>query len=298
MEERIPDLLLEQYLLGEAPEDVVRRIESDQDALARIDEMKAENDAFFQRYPTKWFVESVRHRVEIEERAPRSTPPWKERLQTVVDSILRGPVLIPTAAFVVLAALLIPRMLTEESFSPAIEESQEMASGERVKGLSSELTVYRSTPGGDVEEIDSMATVREGDRLQLSYTAAGATVGVIFSIDGRGTVTLHYPETRMGDASLLQDGEVALPYAYVLDDAPYFEQFFFVAAVESIETESILERAESIADSIFDGAVEDAAPVVLEIRNEVVDTLTGEYEDIEIRSVTVRKGDNPEETEE
>ena len=37
--------------------------------------------------------------------------------------------------------------------------------------------------------------VRKGDTLQLGYVAAGKRFGVIASIDARGTVTLHLPET-------------------------------------------------------------------------------------------------------
>jgi hypothetical protein len=74
------------------------------------------------------------------------------------------------------------------------------------------------------------ARVRKGDTLQLGYVAAGRRFGVIASIDARGTVTLHLPETPGPAAALERDGERALAHAFELDDSPGFERFVFVAA--------------------------------------------------------------------
>ena len=60
--------------------------------------------------------------------------------------------------------------------------------------------------------------------LQLSYAAGEAKYGVIFSVDGRGTLTWHVPAGYAGGARaappLDPQGPVVLPSAYELDDAP------------------------------------------------------------------------------
>ena len=68
--------------------------------------------------------------------------------------------------------------------------------------------------------------------LQLSYTAGEAKYGVIFSVDGRGSITWHMPAGYRGGSrsapALDAQGQVVLPSAYELDDAPAFERFFLV----------------------------------------------------------------------
>lgn len=68
--------------------------------------------------------------------------------------------------------------------------------------------------------------------LQLSYTAGDAKYGVIFSVDGRGSITWHLPAGYRGGSraapALDAQGQVVLPSAYELDDAPGFERFFLV----------------------------------------------------------------------
>ena len=52
--------------------------------------------------------------------------------------------------------------------------------------------MYRKTDNG-AEELAAGQAARQKDVLQLSYIAADARYGVIFSVDGRGTLTLHLP---------------------------------------------------------------------------------------------------------
>ena len=83
----------------------------------------------------------------------------------------------------------------------------------------------------------------EKDVLQLSYVAVGRKYGVIFSIDGRGIVTVHYPYAENGATpELEQGGEIYLRYAYELDDAPLFERFFFVTSDKPFNI-AIVEKA-------------------------------------------------------
>ena len=82
-----------------------------------------------------------------------------------------------------------------------------------------------------------------GDVLQVSYAAGDAKYGVIFSIDGRGTLTWHVPAGYTGGsraaAPLDTRGKVILPTAYELDDAPRFERFFLVYGAAPFEIADI-----------------------------------------------------------
>jgi len=220
---------LEQYLLGEASSEVVQLIESDREALDRIARLQEENQEILQTYPPGWFADRVMEKTEGKTEGKR-----KGRSRRVLS--LRNPLLVPVAALAVLGALLIPRLLTDGG------TSEELARGERLKGIESELFLYRSGEDGTVETLSDGSTARDGDRLQITCRAVGATQGVILSVDGRRLVTLHYPESPYESTELVSDGEVVLPYACVLDDAPAFEQFYLITFPESVDVIDLVSR--------------------------------------------------------
>ena len=69
----------------------------------------------------------------------------------------------------------------------------------------------------------------EGDEIQLRYRVPQKCFGMLLSMDGNGTVTMH-----MGDgnnAVELEPGKMTtLPFAYKLDNAPKFEKFFLLTS--------------------------------------------------------------------
>jgi hypothetical protein len=109
-----------------------------------------------------------------------------------------------------------------------------------IKGgdLKPALRIYRKTQAGP-ELLSANAKVGKGDVLQIRYRAAGQRFGVIASIDGRGTVTFHLPESPGRAAILTRDGEHALAHAYELDDSPDFERFLFVTSDVPFGTEDV-----------------------------------------------------------
>ena len=122
----------------------------------------------------------------------------------------------------------------------------------RLKGARPHLVVHRQTAGG-AETLGAGDPARAGDVLQVGYVAApprgGATYGVILSIDGRGTVTLHHPSGE-GPASRLEgEGERLLGHAYRLDDAPGYERFFLVTSPRPFRVSAALEAARKLAVS-------------------------------------------------
>jgi hypothetical protein len=107
-----------------------------------------------------------------------------------------------------------------------------------VKGPPS-LRIHRKTASG-AELLSRQAVVRKGDTLQIGYIAAGKRYGVIASVDGRGTVTLHLPESPGPAAPLEQGGAHALPHSYELDDSPGFERFVIVASDTPFATAEVM----------------------------------------------------------
>ena len=124
----------------------------------------------------------------------------------------------------------------------------------RIKGLESidmtktKIIIYRKK-GDEAEILKEGELAKAGDLLQIAYVPAGKTYGVIFSIDGNGVVTLHYPENINSSTILKQEKIVLLSSAYELDDAPEFERFFFITALTEINVQEILKQAKALADS-------------------------------------------------
>ena len=124
---------------------------------------------------------------------------------------------------------------------------QDRAKGSTLTGI--ELSVYLK--GNEDAPLEDLSVLREGSTVQLAYTMpAGAEhYGVIFSIDGRSEITMHYPY-RAGQSSILVSGrKTFLNEAYILDDAPDYEVFIMVISDEPLEVSEILRRARRIADN-------------------------------------------------
>jgi hypothetical protein len=117
-----------------------------------------------------------------------------------------------------------------------------------------QLLVYRqigarNSQGTPSEQLGDGARASRGDLVQLAYmTVRDGAYGVLLSIDGAGRVTQHLPdEGAASAASLVTVGEVPLPSAYELDDAPGFERFVLVTAAEPFAVAPVREAARALA---------------------------------------------------
>jgi hypothetical protein len=268
---RIPDFFLEQYRLGEADPETAARVEADPDALRRLAEIDADTTLHFERYPADWFVAEVRRKAAATTTAPDGSavspktadadghrgislvrsgsdatgaPSRSGRIRAFVAD---HPFALPGLAAAVIVLALLPYQLLLRS-EPSLDDTAAIARGERVKGLDTSLLIFRNTPDGAVEELTDGTPVAAGDHLQIAYVAAGRSHGMIFSVDGNGVVTLHYPDFPGGPSELVQGGSTALPFAYVLDDAPRYEEFYFLTAPEAVPTAEIITQVESDPD--------------------------------------------------
>lgn len=222
------DLLLEQTALGEIPEGKTM-LHNEQEMLEHI---KKSNEEILSVYPAMDMKFAVLSKMAQAEEKPR-----KIRTYFTVQSIM-------AAAAVLCFALLIPLGLSRAGvFSGSAGDalsnpfSIEGAS-ERIKGNGSKLFVYRKD-GNKAVRLPSLSHVDSGDILQVSYIAAGAKYGFIFSVDGNGTLTQHFPDKGKDAGILNVKGEVPLDFSYKLDDAPDFERFFLVTSSSIFTTTDI-----------------------------------------------------------
>ncbi len=231
--DRMPDYLVERLHAGDLPPDeaarVRRRLEAE-GGERRLEELARDDAACREALPPGPALGEIRRRAALVAAAPRPTR-------------RRPMLLVPVAAAIAVAGVLVlrvpsgplaPRSATEDS---------------RLKGLAPRLEVHRSHAGAGPEELRDGAVAREGDLLQLSYVAAGRPFGAVVSVDGRGTVTLHWPEEGGPAARLAQPGAVPLPHAYLLDDAPAFERFFLVTGDAVFDSATVVEAARRLAAS-------------------------------------------------
>jgi len=151
-------------------------------------------------------------------------------------------------------ALLLP-LFVFRNFIPAGDQIVDRIKGTSTAGYSAELSVYlKGNSAGAEIKLPDQAGIQTGNTVQLAYQiqgdASGERYGVIFSIDGRSSVTLHYPYAP-GQSTMLVSGKaVPLEEAYTLDDAPDYEIFFFVIGDKPLETQDILNTAKKLAGKI------------------------------------------------
>ena len=232
----VSDLTLEQYHLGELSAERRRDVQED---LARDEILRGRLSAIEKTdveirftYPAERIVPLIRERMLREgTRSGRRTGRPPTRVWAV------------PAAAAVLLLLSLPLLLRTPSET-------------RLKGIAPHLLVFRKTPAG-AEELRPGAVARKGDVLQLSYAAGDAKYGVIFSVDGRGTITWHIPAGYNGggrSAPLLEPGgPVVLPSAYELDDAPGFERFFLVYAAAPFDVSEVDRDARALVSRAAGG---------------------------------------------
>jgi hypothetical protein len=225
---RVPDLLIEQLLLGELPEPRARELAEDPQVRARMEELRASNREILERYPPEVMAKRIGWRLEKEREASVRPAPRRWSL----------PRLAPAAGF---AALVLVAGAVLVSVAPWRDRGQ----AARPKGYP-HLVIYRKTDGG-AETLPENGGIRAGDVLQIAYVAAARKYGVIFSIDGRGVLTLHFPASESAPSLLQPEEETKLDYSYRLDDAPGFERFFLVTSNRNLSVAEVLAAGRRLA---------------------------------------------------
>lgn len=216
MSKSIPPLLVEQAALGElcAASLASYRARFGPAFDEAVQRLVEQNEAWSKDASNERTLEQIRARI------PKVVKPRPKRRWGALCAV--------TCACAALFVVLRPGQDDPVRTKPQAKLLQEPPTF-RLKGLAPHLTLHRKTDNGK-EQLSPGRIARQGDLIQLSYVAAGASHGVVVSVDGRGQATLHFPAKATAAPSLESGGAVPLTQAYELDDAPHFERFFFVTA--------------------------------------------------------------------
>jgi hypothetical protein len=230
-DKKTPEWLVERLALGEldatAAADVRRRLAAEgRDVEAELAAIATSNREILAALPPAMVAGTVRRRAEAR---PARRASW----------MLALPLALGGVAALLLVARPQPNVTTG---NPELWDD-----GNRIKGATA-LKVYRQVGTGN-EKLYDGANATRGDVLQLAYRAGDKGVfGALLSIDGRGHVTVHWPEGNAESAARLsQKGEIKLPSAYELDDAPAFERFVLVTSEAPFAMSSVLDAARALA---------------------------------------------------
>ncbi|MEM1348702.1 MAG: ActD protein [Myxococcota bacterium] len=233
-----PPLLLERAQLGELDQVRRRALAAEfPDLDDRVVALEEQNLEALEQYPAAMMAARISEDIR---RSKERRAKGARRARTFYGGI--GSMALAGAAA---AALAYSGALSPEQ--PVVASSSLRAEHQdttRIKG--EHLKLWRVRADGTPERLQAGARARAGDRLQVEYHGGGHTHGVIASVDGRGAVTLHFPASPESSTELAR-GSVKLGYAYELDDAPRYEQFFFVRSNRPLDVQAaldVLERTE------------------------------------------------------
>jgi hypothetical protein len=228
---RIPDIKLEQYLLGELTAEELAEmkqiLDGDAESRARLAALEQSNREILEQYPADVMSRRIQSSLgSVRQPRKRFFPPL--------------PV---TAALGAATALLLLWVVLPANFTTS--GPGENPSAERIKGQGPHLMLYRKVGDGS-EDLSDGARAYPGDIIRIGYQAAGRLYGVILSVDGRGTATLHLPHEGNRSVRLENEGAVLLDFALELDDAPRWERFYFVCSDTAFDVAPVLRAARQI----------------------------------------------------
>ena len=250
----IPDWKLERFLTGDLPEEEMnklRELEANDAVFAnRVKMLREDNKAILSKLPFETLAANLGTVTETAGTAA------KNAARFTLVKFAAAAMFVFAVALVAFFAQSETSVMNERVGSDVanVNGSQntqvalaEIQSDTRIKGLEARMEVWKKTPAGIVQ-LNDLDSVGEGDEIQLRYAVPEKCFGLLFSMDGNGALTLH-----MGDgvkAVELAPGKMnSLPFAYKLDDAPYFEKFFFVTspkefAVEENDVDKLLKKSD------------------------------------------------------
>lgn len=236
----LPQLFKEQYILGEleglAP--------SAEEAAEWEREIATSNSDIFSAYPPEKMIPEIMNKVQHIHRFARFRAMNKipAAIAAVLVFIIALPVLFDKPQFV------------ESTVSEGTEN------GIRTKG-SEGFRLYLENDGYYKPLSDGDA-VSSNDVIQIALDKNKGKYGILFSLDGNGVVTLHFPSDiatsvkEPTSMSLPDTRNGLLPYGYRFDNAPRFERFFLVVSDSLPNIDGILSSAEDLVDSKSGGVYE------------------------------------------
>jgi hypothetical protein len=209
---------------------------------SELEELKKNDIAFFMKYPYKKFESDLKKKIS-EKELSNGFRFKKFRLNNF------RYVLFPSLSLAAVILIFFVFHLNDPVNNSSV--IQEQISGIdksiRIKGPNSYLQIYRKTNNKNEQLLDS-SRVQTGDVIQLCYFSANK-YGMIFSVDGKGAVTLHYPDNKTVSALLNRNKLMPLNFSYKLDNAR-FERFYLVTSNREFNVDTVLKAAKLIIEKV------------------------------------------------
>ena len=249
----IPEWLLERLARGELPAAQAAELrarlaaQGDPGGALHLGRLSDSNEQILAQHPPGEVADEIRRRlIRANTAAATSAGPRRLDVTSRRSFFLLGGLATGAAALAAVLLVSIParRPGTSASAPGGFPLPGEQGEITTIKGLDPQLTIHRKQrgdAGSASERLPANGSVRAGDTLQISYVSGGRAFGVVASVDSRGTVTLHLPETHGQAARLAPRGETALPHAFKLDATPGFERFVLVTSDEPFATTAVSE---------------------------------------------------------
>lgn len=246
----IPDWKLERYLTGDLPEGEMREIreleKTDEIFAGRVKMMREDNAAILKKLPFERLSE------KMDSMSGRATVGSGRDMFISGKGMPAGFKLVKFAAAAALVlAVVSVALFSQREIGPdagtqvaggaqvmdvAMVDASEGADDTRIKGLDARMEVWKKT-GDSAVQMPNLGEAREGDEIQLRYAVPEKCFGMLFSMDGNGTLTMHMADGS--SAVALEPGKMTtLPFAYKLDNAPKFEKFFLLTSRAAFELDA------------------------------------------------------------
>jgi hypothetical protein len=206
----VPPLFVERVHVGEGSDAERARVKAD--AKDALDALRVDNARFLLTHDPDPML--ARIAVRAKEAAAR------DALAERSSSRARWALPVLALGALVAAVVVGPAMVGDRL------GAGEIGAEDRTKGLEAAVRLFRHR-SGRTDRVVNGQVLFEGDEIQIATVGGSATHGVVVSVDGRGNVTRHFPAGASTDTALPR-GEVFLPTAFRLDDAPDYERFVMV----------------------------------------------------------------------
>lgn len=250
----IPDWKLERYLTGDLPEGEMREIreleKTDEIFAGRVKMMREDNAAILKKLP----FERLSEKMDARELGAGLNGAGRGMFISGKGMPAGFKLVKFAAAAALVLAVVSVALFSQREIGPdagtqvaggaqvmdvAMVDASEIPGGAgdtRIKGLDARMEVWKKT-GDSAVQMPNLGEAREGDEIQLRYAVPEKCFGMLFSMDGNGTLTMHMADGS--SAVALEPGKMTtLPFAYKLDNAPKFEKFFLLTSRAAFELDA------------------------------------------------------------
>lgn len=237
----IPQLLLEEINLGEKDAKNYYKKYGKEELESALAKLRKSDQEILAAYPASRFgaianagapsSANEAHSANIERIDEKSAA--DKRKPNIYARLNKARPFFFAAAAVLALAICAPAMLNSIK---ALGGSRSI----RLKGSGQhQIRLYKQA-GADAVLLKNGEAAKESDLVQITYVPGSYNYGVIFSVDGNGNITRHFPDASWQAEKLQKTGEeVPLSFSYELDDAPKYECFIFVASKNPFDFSTI-----------------------------------------------------------